>query len=143
MLDRLEHAQTRQRRFVADASHELRSPVASIRQHAEVALSHPERTTTATLAKTVLAEGLRVQQLVEDLLLLAQADERTLALRGQPLDLDDLVFEEARRLRAPPAYVSIRPGCRPAASWAMRPAFAGCCATWATTRPAMPAAASP
>ena len=43
MLDRLEAAQERQRRFVSDASHELRSPVAAIRQHAEVALAHPER----------------------------------------------------------------------------------------------------
>jgi len=43
MLDRLEDGQRRQRRFVADASHELRSPVATIRQHAEVAQAHPDR----------------------------------------------------------------------------------------------------
>ena len=43
MLDRLEASQARQRRFISDASHELRSPVASIRQYAEVALAHPER----------------------------------------------------------------------------------------------------
>lgn len=99
MLDRLEEAQARQRRFISDASHELRSPVASIRQHAEVALAHPERTTPSELAETVLAEDLRVQRLVEGLLLLARADEHTLQLRRRPLDLDDLVFEEARRLR--------------------------------------------
>jgi signal transduction histidine kinase len=99
MLDRLEQAQTRQRRLVADASHELRSPVAAIRQHAEVALAHPDRTGTAELAGTVLAEDLRLQRLVEDLLLLTRADEHTLALRRRPVDLDDLVFEEARRLR--------------------------------------------
>jgi len=99
MLDRLERAQVRQRRFVSDASHELRSPVASIRQHAEVALAHPDRTTTVELAETVLAEDLRVQRLVEDLLLLARADEHTLGLRRRPVDLDDLVFDEARRLR--------------------------------------------
>ncbi len=99
MLGRLEHAQARQRRFVSDASHELRSPVASIRQHAEVALAHPDRTTTRELAETVLAEDLRVQRLVEDLLLLARVDEHTLALRRRPVDLDDLVFDEARRLR--------------------------------------------
>ncbi|HZM41696.1 MAG TPA: HAMP domain-containing protein, partial [Acidimicrobiales bacterium] len=50
MLGRLEQAQARQRRLVSDASHELRSPVAAIRQHAEVALAHPDRTTTAELA---------------------------------------------------------------------------------------------
>jgi len=99
MLGRLERAQVRQRRFVSDASHELRSPVASIRQHAEVALAHPDRTTTGELAETVLAEGLRVQHLVEDLLLLARADEHTLRLQRRPVDLDDLVFDEARRLR--------------------------------------------
>jgi signal transduction histidine kinase len=99
MLARLEAAQSRQRRFVSDASHELRSPLATIRQHAEVALSHPDRTTTAHLARIVLDEGVRVQQLVEDLLLLARADEGTLGLRRQPVDLDDLVFDAASGLR--------------------------------------------
>jgi signal transduction histidine kinase len=99
MLGRLEQAQARQRRLVADASHELRSPVATIRQHAEVALAHPDRTTTAELAATVLAEDLRLQRLAEDLLLLTRADEHTLALRRRPVDLDDLVFDEARRVR--------------------------------------------
>ena len=100
MLDRLERAQTRQREFVSDASHELRSPVASIRQHAEVALAHPGRTTVPELAATVLAEDLRVQRLVEDLLLLARADEHRLRLASSPVDVDDLVLDEARRLRA-------------------------------------------
>jgi signal transduction histidine kinase len=99
MLDRLEQAQIRQRRLVSDASHELRSPVASILHHAEVAEAHPDRTTTAALAGTVLAEGMRVQRLIEDLLVLARADEHTLQVRRRPLDLDDLVFEEAGRLR--------------------------------------------
>jgi signal transduction histidine kinase len=99
MLERLERAQARQRRLVSDASHELRSPVAAIRQHAEVALAHPGRTSAAELAETVLAEDLRLQRLAEDLLLLTRADEHTLALRRRPVDLDDLVFDEARRLR--------------------------------------------
>jgi signal transduction histidine kinase len=47
----------------------------------------------------VLAEDLRLQRLAEDLLLLTRADEQTLALRRRPVDLDDLVFDEARRLR--------------------------------------------
>ena len=99
MLDRLEQARDRQRRLVSDASHELRSPVAVIRQHAEVALAHPERTTTAALAETVAAEGLRLHQLVDDLLLLARADEGTLRLDRRPLDVDDVVFDEVHRLR--------------------------------------------
>jgi signal transduction histidine kinase len=99
MLERLERGQARQRRFVADASHELRSPVASIRQHAEVAQAHPDRTTVGALAETVAAENLRVERLVDDLLLLTRADEHTLQLQQRPVDLDDLVFEEAHRLR--------------------------------------------
>jgi signal transduction histidine kinase len=99
MLGRLEQAQTRQRRLVADASHELRSPVAAIRQHAEVALAHPGRVRTTELAATVLAEDLRLQRLAEDLLLLTRTDEHSLTLRRRPVDLDDLVFDEARRLR--------------------------------------------
>jgi signal transduction histidine kinase len=99
MLARLEEGQLRQRRFVSDASHELRSPVASIRQHAEVALSHPEVTPTGELARAVLDEGIRLQGIVDDLLLLSSIDEGRSHVRSDPIDLDDLVFEEAVRLR--------------------------------------------
>jgi signal transduction histidine kinase len=99
MLARLEAGRSRERRFVSDASHELRSPVTTIRQHAEVALSHPEQTSTEELAEVVLDEDARLQRLVEDLLLLTRIDEGTLELRAEPVDLDDLLFEEAARLR--------------------------------------------
>lgn len=98
MLRRLEEAQTAQRRFVADASHELRSPLASIRQHAEVAAAHPADPGDERLAAAVLAETVRMQRLVDDLLLLARADEIALATRVTTVDVDDLVLEEARRL---------------------------------------------
>ncbi|HEY3007056.1 MAG TPA: ATP-binding protein [Micromonosporaceae bacterium] len=97
MLERLERARTRERRFVADASHELRSPIASVRQHAEVALAHPGH--GDELARVAHAESLRMQALVDDLLLLAQVDEDALPLRRRPVDVDDLVLAEARRLR--------------------------------------------
>jgi signal transduction histidine kinase len=100
MLDRLEAAQARQRRFVSDASHELRSPIASIRQHAEVALAHPERADAVDFARVVLDEDLRVQRLVDDMLFLARADEHGIQLTRRPVDLDDVVFEEAARVRA-------------------------------------------
>lgn len=100
MLDRLEASHQQQHQFVSDASHELRSPVASIRQNAEVAIAHPGQTSVEELADVVLAEGLRIERLVEDLLLLARADERTLGLNRRPVDLDDLVFDEAARLRS-------------------------------------------
>lgn len=99
MLGRLQGAQHTQRRFVSDASHELRSPVAAIRQHAEVAIAHPDTTTLEEFAHIVLGEDLRVQRLVEDLLFLARSDEGDQPHDRQMVDLDDLVFAEARRLR--------------------------------------------
>ncbi len=99
MLARLEDARNSQRRFVSDAAHELRSPITTIRQHAEVALAHPDQMTAEELAEVVLAEQQRLQRLVEDLLLLARADEHIAPPRA-PIDLDDLAFEEARRLRS-------------------------------------------
>lgn len=100
MLGRLEEARARERRLVSDASHELRSPVTAIRQHAEVAVAHPERASVEELAEVVLAEDLRLQQLVEDLLFLARADEDRFRVESRPVDLDDLVLEEVARLRA-------------------------------------------
>jgi signal transduction histidine kinase len=99
MLDRLEAGQARQRRFVSDASHELRSPVSTIRQHAEVALEHPNESSTEDLAAVVLSEDLRLQRLVEDLLLLARMDEHVVDARKALLDLDDVVLEEVARHR--------------------------------------------
>ncbi len=99
MLERLESARNSQRRFVSDASHELRSPITVIRQHAEVALAHPDRVAAAELAEVVLAEQRRMQRLVEDLLLLARADEHV-SLARKAVDLDDLAFEEGHRLRS-------------------------------------------
>jgi signal transduction histidine kinase len=100
MLDRLEQGRDRQRRFVSDASHELRSPVASIRQHAEVAMAHPEGTAAGDLAEVVLQEDARLQRLVEDLLLLAHLDEQEGSAPAEEVDIDDLVMEEAARVRS-------------------------------------------
>jgi signal transduction histidine kinase len=99
MLERLESGRNSQRRFVSDASHELRSPITTIRQHAEVGLAHPDQMTTAELAEVVLAEQQRIQRLVEDLLLLARADEHA-PRAHEAVDLDDLAFEEGHRLRS-------------------------------------------
>lgn len=100
MLDRLHRARERERKLVSDASHELRSPVATIRQHAEVAMAHPDRVAVPALAATVHAEALRLQHLVDDLLLLARADERASDVRRRPVDVDDIAIAEVRRLRA-------------------------------------------
>ncbi|WFR66497.1 HAMP domain-containing sensor histidine kinase [Curtobacterium flaccumfaciens] len=103
MLDRLDSAAEGQRRFVSDASHELRSPIATIRQHAEVAAAHPERTDVAELADVVRSEALRLQDLVTALLELSRLDEGGIGGR-RPVDLDDLAFDAVARARtlAPP-----------------------------------------
>ncbi len=98
MLDRLQRSQDRQRRLVSDASHELRSPVAAIRQHAEVAGRHPDSMRIDELAAAVLDETGRLQALVEDLLLLARLDEGA-DPEGVEVDLDDIVLAEVARLR--------------------------------------------
>ncbi|MFJ6428732.1 sensor histidine kinase [Microbacterium maritypicum] len=99
MLDRLDAAATAQRRFVSDASHELRSPLATIRQHAELAQAHPDVTSIGELADVVSEEGLRLQGIVESLLLLARLDEGASTL-DEAVDLDDIALGEVRRLRA-------------------------------------------
>jgi signal transduction histidine kinase len=93
-------AHARQRRFVSDAAHELRSPVASIRTHAEVASAHPETTDVRDLAAIVGKEGVRLHDLVDDLLLLARSDEGASGAVRDEVDLDDIVLAEAARLRA-------------------------------------------
>jgi len=72
MLDRLEHASARQRAFVEDAAHELRSPIAALRTSVEVARAHPGAWTAGELAADLEPEVLRMQGLVDDLLLLAR-----------------------------------------------------------------------
>ncbi|HWV50049.1 MAG TPA: histidine kinase dimerization/phospho-acceptor domain-containing protein, partial [Microbacterium sp.] len=99
MLDRLDAAATAQRRFVSDASHELRSPLATIRQHAELAQAHPGVTSIEELAEVVSEEGLRLQGIVESLLLLARLDEGA-GTHDEAMDLDDVALGEVRRLRA-------------------------------------------
>jgi signal transduction histidine kinase len=98
-LDRLAAATEAQRRFVADASHELRSPLATIRAAHEVAAVHPEIADWSMVQADVLAEVGRLEKLVDDLLFLARSDERGLPPERGEVDLDDLVDDEACRLR--------------------------------------------
>ncbi|GAB3997873.1 sensor histidine kinase [Nocardioides marmoraquaticus] len=99
MLGRLQTARDQQRQFVGDASHELRSPLASLRQTAEVARAHPGALPEGELVDAVLEESARMQRLVEQLLLLTRADEGGLRVDAD-VDLDDLVLAEAARLRS-------------------------------------------
>jgi signal transduction histidine kinase len=90
MLDRLAAASLRERAFVADAAHELRSPLASMRTQLEVAAVHPTTTTAEQLAVETLADVERLAQLVDDLLLLARIDAGTPLWDGL-VDVGELV----------------------------------------------------
>jgi signal transduction histidine kinase len=98
VLDRLDASAWRQRRFVADASHELRSPLASIQTQLEVALAHPELADWPATAREIEQEVAKLQRTVDDLLLLARMDEDT-PPRHDLVDLDELVLAEAMRAR--------------------------------------------
>ncbi len=97
MLDRIESGTMRQRRFVSDASHELRTPIATIRHELEVALAHSADTDWALIAGEVLDEDLRMQRLVDDLLWLARHDSEGPRLRATLVDLDEVVLLQLRR----------------------------------------------
>ena len=99
MLDRVQHATDRQRRFVADASHELRGPLTRLRSSLEVTIAHPDGVDAVTLSRELLGDTVELQKLVDDLLFLARSESGSLEVPHQPVDLDDLVLEEARRLR--------------------------------------------
>lgn len=98
MLDRLDHSIAAQRRFVADASHELKSPLASLLAMTEVALQHPETIDLGRFAADAHDESKRLALLVDDLLTLARSDERAFVLERFPFDLSALLTEEASRL---------------------------------------------
>jgi len=98
MLDRLADAGARQRGFVADAAHELRSPLTSLRAGLEVAAVHPRQPAEAALADELLPEVVRLGRLVDDLLVLARLDEGIAGHRSTPNDLLVLTRDVARSL---------------------------------------------
>ncbi|MFV2172216.1 sensor histidine kinase [Actinomadura sp. LOL_016] len=97
-LAALERAVTRQRGFVADAAHELRTPIASLRTQLEVAAVHPRLLNVTELTDDVV----RLQHLAADLLLLARLDAGDRPASSEPVDLADLVRDELRRRPAGP-----------------------------------------
>ncbi len=94
MIERLERAFAQQRRFVADASHELRTPVAVIRSITDVALSQPsDLEEYDAVLREVNAESERLGQLINDLLVLARADEGQAQLDHDEVRLDLLTAD--------------------------------------------------
>ena len=99
LLERLQVSHDRQTRFVSDASHELRSPLATVRTRLEVALRSPEKTEWKGVAESSLRQTTRMERLVDDLLVLARTDAHNVQ---QPLvvDLDEIIGEEVDYLRS-------------------------------------------
>lgn len=102
-LDRLQRSSDQQRRFVADVTHELRSPVASLRAVLEVAATHADRADWPEVAGEAIEDLDRIQALIEDLLTLARFDADDLTATG-PLDLAALV---SRHLASRSSYDGI------------------------------------
>ncbi|MFF2242805.1 sensor histidine kinase [Arthrobacter sp. NPDC058130] len=100
MLERLQASDSAQRRFLSDASHELRSPVATLRAGVEVAAADPSGQSWHELTDILSEETSRMHYLVEDLLTLAKAHDGGFRLREEDVDLDDVVDRETRRLRS-------------------------------------------
>jgi two-component system, OmpR family, sensor kinase len=94
MLDRLSEAFASQREFVADASHELRTPLTVIRGQLEVlaAQRSPSSADVTRVERLVQREITRISRLVDDLLVLAQA-ERTDFLRTEPIDVRPFITD--------------------------------------------------
>ena len=101
LLARLEQAFERQRQFMTDASHELRTPVAALCSVADVALARPDRDPAelTDALEVMRGEGRRLARIVDDLLLLSRADAGQLPLRPEPVYLEELLYDCARAAR--------------------------------------------
>ncbi|TDE60402.1 HAMP domain-containing histidine kinase [Nonomuraea mesophila] len=95
-LDRLERSAETQRRFVADASHELRSPIAALRTQLEVANAIPEETDWRATGARALATVDRLTGIIDELLMLARLDAGAVAPR-RVVDMCRLAVEQVRR----------------------------------------------
>ncbi len=110
LLTRRDEASDRLRRFTGDAAHELRSPVASVRAQAEVAVAHPDPDFSIEVLESVVEESIRLSALVDSLLILARADTAA-PPRAEAVDLvleaeaaiGRLDRELLVRLNAPPS----------------------------------------
>ena len=102
LLDRLEQSFARQRRFVADALHELRTPTAILRSEADVTLSREHRTEEEYRASVAVMRDAarRLTRIVDDLFLLARADSGNLLARRDEVYLDEVVLDATRAVRS-------------------------------------------
>lgn len=101
LLDRLERAFAQQRRFMADASHELRTPTAILNTEAQVTLAREHRSEAEYReSMTVMQQAAaRLTRIVDDLFLLARADAGHLVARMRDIYLDEVVHDVTRAVR--------------------------------------------
>lgn len=97
MLERMDGGVARQRRFVADAAHELRSPVTAMAAELEVTIRHPPADGSAAVLPELLDETRRLERIIDSLLLLARWDEHSADPPSEEVDLDDIVLDEVSR----------------------------------------------
>ncbi|MDQ2748216.1 MAG: HAMP domain-containing histidine kinase [Actinomycetota bacterium] len=100
MLERVDHTTRGQRQFVADASHELRGPLTRIRSALEVAIAHPQASDPENTYANLLSDAVQLQRVVDDLLFLARSESGAMGAPDSIVDLDDLVFDQIRQVRA-------------------------------------------
>jgi signal transduction histidine kinase len=110
MLGRLDDSARRQRRFVADASHELRTPLAAIRTTLDVGLAYPDRAPWPVIAERAATQSARLEELIQQLLLLAKADERQLSARRDAVDLAAILHDTMARLPGHQVEIELRAG---------------------------------
>lgn len=117
MLNRLETSTRVQQEFVSNASHELRSPLTTLLATVERASKHLDETDWVEFTESIRREGRRIGSLVDDLFFLARSDERREELRREEVDLDDILDEEARRVRQMTTLTISTAGVRPTRVW--------------------------
>ncbi len=98
MLVRLQAGGERQRQFSADASHELRSPLSTVRAAAELISLNPQPERATRLANEIVAETDRMDELIGDMLDLARLDEVEEIASPEPVDLGELVRSQTERI---------------------------------------------
>ena len=117
MLNRLQNSSRIQQEFISNASHELRSPLTTLLARVDRASNHLEETDWVEFTDSVRREGRRIDSLVDDLFFLARSDERREEVRREEVDLDEILEEEARRVRQMTTLKISTSGVQPVRVW--------------------------
>ncbi|WP_127533172.1 sensor histidine kinase [Paenibacillus kobensis] len=106
----IQKAWDKQQQFVADASHELRSPLSVVRGQAQLLLRHPDRTIEEEIVpiSVILKETKRLSNMVDGLLLLARGDSNEEVISCKPVRLDGIIKELANSIEPIMAYKQLR-----------------------------------